>query len=86
MPSEKHYVYSARTTEKGLALLNKTKGERSWDSFLNEAMAAHYKLDLGVIALPPSKFIADREKAKAQKAADNAAKVAKAAADKKAKS
>jgi sRNA-binding protein len=85
MPSDKHYVYSARTTEKGLALLNKTKGDRSWDSFINEAVSDHYKLDLNVIALPPSEFIANREKAKAQKAADKAAKVAKAAADKKAK-
>lgn len=85
MPSDKHYVYSARTTEKGLAILNKTKGDRSWDSFINEAVADHYKLDLNVIALPPSKFPADREKARQQKAADKAAKQAKAAADKKAK-
>jgi ATPase subunit of ABC transporter with duplicated ATPase domains len=85
MPSEKHYVYSARTTEKGLAILNKTKGDRSWDSFLNEAMAAHYHLDLAVISLPPSKFIAERQAKQEQKAKDKAAKVAKVAADKAAK-
>lgn len=85
MPSEKHYVYSARTTEKGLAILNKTKGDRSWDSFLNEAMAAHYHLDLNVISLPPSKFIAERQAKQEQKAKDKAAKVAKVAADKAAK-
>ena len=77
---EKHYVYSARTTEKGLALLNKTKGDKSWDTFINEAVAAHYDLPLDVIALPPSEFIANRAATKAKKEADKAAaKVAKAA-------
>ncbi len=76
---EKHYVYSARTTEKGLALLNKTKGDKSWDTFINEAVAAHYDLPLDVIALPPSEFIAKRAAAKAKREADKAAaKVAKA--------
>ena len=73
---EKHFVYSARTTEKGLALLNKTKGTRSWDAFINEAVADHYKLDIGIIGLPPSKFL---EEQKANKAAKEAAKVTKAA-------
>ncbi len=79
---EKHYVYSARTTEKGLALLNKTKGDKSWDTFINEAVAAHYDLPLDIIALPPSEFIANRAAAKAKKEADKAA--AKAAKAKKA--
>lgn len=83
MSEKKHFVYSARTTEKGLALLNKTKGDRSWDAFINEAVAAHYNLPLESISLPPSKFLADREanrKAKAEaKAAKEAEKKAKAA-------
>ena len=72
----KSYVYSARTTERGLALLNKTKGTRSWDTFINEAVAKHYGLNLDVIGLPPSKFL---EEQKAKKAAKEAEKVTKAA-------
>ena len=71
---QKHYVYSARTTEKGLALLNKTKGTTSWDTFINEAVAAHYKLSLDIINLPPSKFIEERA---AKKAAKDSAKAKK---------
>ncbi len=86
MASNKHYVYSARTTEKGLALLNKTKGDMSWDQFINEAVAAHYKLDLGIIGLPPSKFLeeqkAKREAKAAEKAQRKADREAKAAAKK----
>jgi len=66
---EKHYVYSARTTKDGLAGLNEARGERGWDSFVNEAVAGHYGLDLSVIAPPPSKFFAEREeKRKAREA------------------
>ncbi len=86
MASNKHYVYSARTTEKGLALLNKTKGDTSWDQFINEAVAAHYKLDLNVIGLPPSKFLeeqkAKRDAKAAEKAQRKADREAKAAAKK----
>lgn len=57
----KHYVYSARTTEQGLALLNEARRERGWDAFVNEAVAKHYGLDLSVITLPPSKFLIERE-------------------------
>ena len=78
----KHYVYSARTTEKGLAILNKAKGDRSWDAFIAEAVAAHYSLDLAKVALPPSKFLADqsakREKRDADRAKAKAAREAKA--------
>ena len=75
---EKHYVYSARTTELGLALLNNARGDRGWGSFVNEAIAGHYGLDLSVITLPPSKFLeeqkAEREaKAKAKNAASEKA-------------
>jgi hypothetical protein len=52
MPDTKHYVYSARTTRDGLAVLNKTRGDRSWDSFVNEAVCAHYGLDTLVMSLP----------------------------------
>lgn len=86
MAQNKHYVYSARTTEKGLALLNKTKGDMSWDQFINDAVAAHYKLDLGIIALPPSKFLeeqkANREAKAAEKAQRKADREAKAATKK----
>lgn len=73
---DKHYVYSARTTEDGLAILNKAKGERSWDSFVSEAVAERYGLDLNVIALPPSKFLAERAERKAAKEAEKKAKKA----------
>jgi len=86
MAQNKHYVYSARTTEKGLALLNKTKGDMSWDQLINDAVAAHYKLDSGIIALPPSKFLeeqkANREAKAAEKAQRKADREAKAAAKK----
>jgi hypothetical protein len=94
---EKHYVYSARTTDEGLALINKARGERGWDEFVNQAVAEHYGLDLGIIALPPSKFIEEqkskREAREAEKVARKAEREAKAkdkaetrkAAEKKAK-
>jgi FKBP-type peptidyl-prolyl cis-trans isomerase len=85
MPETKHYVYSARTTEDGLAVLNKAKGDRSWDDFISQAMAAHYNLDLNVIGLPPSKFLAERQAAKEQKAKEKAERAAKREAEKKAK-
>ena len=73
---DKHYVYSARTTKDGLAILNNAKGKRGWDSFVNEAVAGHYGLDLSVIALPPSKFLeeqkARREAREAEKAKNTA--------------
>jgi hypothetical protein len=81
MPETKHYVYSARTTEKGLALLNKVKGGMGWDRFINEAIAAHYKINLNDIMLPPSQFLAKREEKRKAKEAERAEK----AAEKKAK-
>jgi len=74
---EKHYVYSAGTTKDGLAILSKAKGDKGWDSFINEEVAENYGLDLGVIALPPSKFI-EAQKAKRE------AKATEKATDKKA--
>ena len=73
--TRKHYVYSARTTEKGLALLNKTKGnDKSWDTFINEAVAAHYSLPLEVIALPPSKFLEEQKANREAKEMEKATK------------
>jgi len=82
---EKHYVYSARTTDAGLALINKARGERGWDSFVNEAVAEHYGLDLNIIALPPSKFLEEQKAKREAKAADKAAKKAERDAKAKAK-
>ena len=86
MPQSGHYVYSARTTEKGLALLNKTKGpEMNWDRFINEAVCAHYNLPLDVIQLPPSKFLAERDEKRKAKEAEKAAKKAEREAQAKEK-
>jgi len=85
MTDTKHYVYSARTTKEGLALLNKAKGDMSWDQFLNAAMAKQYDLDLSIIGLPPSEHLAQAAAKRALKAQEKADKVAKRAADTKAK-
>jgi len=74
MPDKKHFVYSARTTEKGLALLNKTKGEMGWDQFVNKAVAAHYGLELSAITLPPSTYQVELEAKRKAKAEAKAAK------------
>lgn len=81
MPETKHYVYSARTTEEGLALLNKTKGEKNWDAFINEAVCVHYNLDPAIVNLPPSKYLMERDekrkaKGKPKKVAKKTAKEA----------
>lgn len=83
--TKKHYVYSARTTKEGLALLNKTKGDRSWDAFVNEAIAAHYDLPLTVMTLPLSQYQLDLEKRRAEKDKEKAAKQAERKAKAKAK-
>ena len=82
MPDKKHFVYSSRTTREGLALINKARGDTSWDVFLSQAVAAHYGIDLAAISLPPSKFL---EEQKAKRDAREAEKAAKKAAEKKAK-
>ena len=73
---EKHYVYSARTTNEGLALINKARGDRGWDAFINEAVAGHYGIDLAAISLPPSKFLEEQKAKREAKAAEKAAKKA----------
>ncbi len=54
MAKQKHHVFSARTTEEGLKLLNQLKQERGigWDELVIDAVCAHYGLDRGVMALP----------------------------------
>lgn len=53
MPS-KHYVFSARTTEAGLKLLNQLKETLgiSWDELVIDAVSAHYRLDRKLLAVP----------------------------------
>jgi len=54
MAKAKHHVFSARTTEEGLRLLNGIRKERDigWDDLVIDAVCAHYGLDKLVMALP----------------------------------
>jgi len=54
MTREKQHVFSARTTKKGLRLLNGLMKERNigWDDLVIDAVCAHYGLDKLVMALP----------------------------------
>jgi len=54
MAKAKQHVFSARTTEEGLRLLNGLRKERNigWDDLVIDAVCAHYGLDRGVMALP----------------------------------
>lgn len=56
MAKQKQHVFSARTTEKGLKILNQLKEERSigWDELVIDAVCTHYGLDRGVMAPPKS--------------------------------
>lgn len=74
----KYFVYSARTTEAGLALLNKTKDELNlgWDKFISQAVAEKYGLNIEDIALPVSDAMAERAKQKAIKDKEKAEKKA----------
>ncbi len=51
---EKHYVFSARTTEEGLRLLNQLRSERKigWDELVIDAVCERYGLDRAAVALP----------------------------------
>ena len=75
--TEKHYVFSARTTEKGLKILNDLKDKLGigWDQLIVDAVCAHYKLDKSVIAVPKD----------TRREEERAAKKAKLEAEKKAK-
>ena len=54
MAKEKHYVFSARTTEEGLKALNEVKVRLkvSWDELVIDAVSAHYNLDKAMMTLP----------------------------------
>ena len=57
MAKQKQYVFSARTTEEGLKLLNqlnhlKTDKGVGWDDLVIEPVCAHYGLDRLMMALP----------------------------------
>ena len=54
MAKEKHYVFSARTTEEGLRVLNDLRKKRNvgWDELVIDAVCTHYGLDRAVMALP----------------------------------
>jgi len=51
---KKHYVFSARTTQEGLKVLNDLKSKLgvSWDELVIDAVCGHYELDKTVMALP----------------------------------
>ena len=54
MAKQKHHVFSARTTEEGLRLLNGLRRERKvgWDDLVIDAVCDRYGLDKAVMALP----------------------------------
>ena len=54
MAREKQHVFSARTTEEGLRILNELKAKLGvgWDELVVDAICAHYGLDRSVLALP----------------------------------
>jgi hypothetical protein len=58
MAKAKQYVFSARTTEEGLRLLNGVRRERGvgWDDLVIDAVNAHYGVD---VPKPPK---AERQK------------------------
>jgi hypothetical protein len=89
MAKQRHYVFSARTTDEGLRLLNGIRQEKKigWDDLVIDAVCAHYGLDTLVMSLPkayrPEKPKEER-KAKAKKDGKGAkARKAKAAKEKK---
>jgi len=76
---ERHFVFSARTTEEGLKTLNELKARLgvSWDALVIDAVCAHYGLDKGVMAVPP------KPKPEKPKAGKNAGKAEKAELEEK---
>lgn len=54
MPDKKHHVFSARTTEEGLKMLNDVRKERSisWDDLVLDAICARYGLDMAAMTIP----------------------------------
>lgn len=47
MPKGKHYVFSARTTEEGLRILNRLKADLrlAWGELVLDAVCTRYNLD-----------------------------------------
>ena len=54
MPERKHRVFSARTTDEGLGILNDLRKERGigWDELVIGAVCTHYGLDVAAMAVP----------------------------------
>jgi hypothetical protein len=73
MAKEKHFVFSARTTEEGLNLLNGIREEKKigWDDLVIDAVCAHYRLDKLAMSLPkaykPEKKAEEKKKGGAKK-------------------
>jgi hypothetical protein len=69
MAKEKQHVFSARTTEEGLQLLNGIRQERGvgWDDLVIDAVCAHYMLDKSVMALPKKEKPAEKASSRKEK-------------------
>ena len=63
MAKAKQYVFSVRTTEEGLKLLNELKSKLNigWDKMVIDGMCGHYKLDKAVLSLPKKEAPAKSE-------------------------
>jgi len=87
MPKEKQYVFSARTTAEGLAILNGIRSEKgiTWDTLVIEAVNAHWGVEVPMPARV-GPMPEERAALKASKAAEEAERAearAKAAAERK---
>jgi hypothetical protein len=67
MAKQKQHVFSARTTEDGLRLLNGIREERKigWDELVLDAVCARYGLDTLVMSLPKA-YRPEKKKAEAK--------------------
>ena len=67
MAKEKQHVFSARTTEEGLRLLNGIREEKKigWDDLVLDAVCARYGLDTLVMSLPKA-YRPEKKKAEAK--------------------
>jgi len=81
MAKENQYVFSARTTEAGLKLLNELKANLKivWDELVVEAVSGHYGLDKAVMTLPKAERPQKQPKAGKPKAERKVKAKAKAA-------
>ncbi|HEX76334.1 MAG TPA: hypothetical protein G4O12_07135 [Dehalococcoidia bacterium] len=69
MAREKQYVFSARTTEAGLRILNELKASLKvgWDELVVEAVCEKHNLDKGILTLPKAERPKKGQKPKAGK-------------------